>query len=134
MIVGKLSKHSQQAFHFEKDFIRGYDLQKKIQLTPIFSYALRAPTCFLSVPLKGKSFSKEINFLILGTRSSDLILMDSSLIYVADTVTIIQPILPSWNNYKNDVSNLFYAYYINSTSTFKKLFAVEALNNDLPNY
>lgn len=61
--------------------------------------------------------------------------MNNSLIYVADTVTIIQPILPSWNNYKNNISNLFYAtyYYTSNTFTFKKLFAVEALNKDLPN-
>ena len=57
--------------------------------------------------------------------------MNNSLIYVADTVSIIQPILPSWNNYKNNISNLFHAYYTNNT--FKKVFAVEALNKDLPN-
>lgn len=57
--------------------------------------------------------------------------MNNSLIYVADTVSIIQPILPSWNNYKNNISNLFYAYYTNNT--FKKVFAVEALNKDLSN-
>lgn len=57
--------------------------------------------------------------------------MKNSLIYVADTVSIIQPILPSWNNYKNNISNLFYAYYTNNT--FKKVFAVEALNKDLSN-
>ena len=27
MIVGKLAKHSQQAFHFQKGFIKGYVLQ-----------------------------------------------------------------------------------------------------------
>lgn len=35
MMVGKLAKHRQQTFPFQKGFVEGYDLQQRIWLTPL---------------------------------------------------------------------------------------------------